>query len=126
MIIAIPTKNGNVDNHFGHCTYYTFYTVDENKNIVDEKRFEAPSGCGCKSGVATTLKELGIKLMLAGNMGDGALNVLAQNDIQVIRGCSGEVKEVALAYLRGELEDTGVGCASHGSDHVCSHDHEHE
>lgn len=123
MIIAIPTKNGQVDNHFGHCEFYTLYTVDEGKNITETKRFDAPSGCGCKSGVATTLQEMGVKVMLAGNMGNGALNVLGNNNIKVVRGCSGDVNQVVKAYLEGNLTDSGVGCASHGEDHVCSHNH---
>jgi len=56
--------------------------------------------------------------MLAGNMGDGAVNVLAANGIQVVRGCSGKVEEVAQAWLAGTLNDSGVGCTDHGD---CSH-----
>lgn len=123
MIIAIPTKNGQVDNHFGHCEFYTLITIDENKQVVDRKRLDAPSGCGCKSGVAVTLKEMGVKMMLAGNMGDGALNVLGKNGIDVIRGCSGDIDALLLDYLAGKLADSGVACASHGDDHVCSSHH---
>ena len=27
--IAIPTREGMVDDHFGHCAYYTVITLDE-------------------------------------------------------------------------------------------------
>ena len=27
--IAIPTREGMVDDHFGHCAYYTVVTLDE-------------------------------------------------------------------------------------------------
>jgi predicted Fe-Mo cluster-binding NifX family protein len=37
--------------------------------------------------------------MLAGNMGQGAVNVLGANGIQVLRGCSGDVKAVAENWL---------------------------
>jgi len=28
MKIAVPTKNEMVDSHFGHCEYYTIFTID--------------------------------------------------------------------------------------------------
>ena len=28
-LIAIPTRDGMVDDHFGHCAYYTVVTLDE-------------------------------------------------------------------------------------------------
>ena len=40
--------------------------------------------------------------MLAGNMGDGAVHILASNGIQVIRGCSGDVHDVAQAVVDRE------------------------
>ena len=123
MIIAIPTKDGQVDNHFGHCEYYTIFNIDANQQITETSKFNAPQGCGCKSGVAVTLHEMGVNIMLAGNMGNGALNVLTNNDIKVIRGCKGDVFEVAKAFLAGTLSDSGESCSSHGEGHVCSHNH---
>jgi hypothetical protein len=39
--------------------------------------------------------------------------VLNAQNIMVIRGCSGNVKEVAEAYLNGTLVDSGIGCQHH-------------
>ena len=113
MKIAIPTRNNVVDDHFGHCEYYTIFTIDENKNIIAKDRHESPEGCGCKSNIAPVLASEGISLMLAGNMGEGAKNVLANNNIQVIRGCSGPVEEVIQSWLKGELKDNGELCDHH-------------
>lgn len=44
MIIALPSKGKNVDGHFGHCEYFTIYTIDENKKIVAEERLEPSAG----------------------------------------------------------------------------------
>ena len=55
--------------------------------------------------------------MLAGNMGQGAVNVLGNNGIQVLRGCSGNVKDVAESWLAGNLQDSGMACAQH--EHGC-------
>lgn len=120
MKIAIPTKEGGlVDNHFGHCKYYTIYTV-ENNQIVETGTLPSPVGCGCKSGVAVTLQEIGVNVMLAGSMGDGAKRVLESNNIKVIRGCSGNIDSLITSFLAGEINDSGEGCSSHGEDHVCS------
>ena len=74
MKIALPTRQNIIDSHFGHCEYYTIFTVDKDtKEIVNEEILKSPAGCGCKSNIATTLSEMGIELMLAGNMGEGEL-----------------------------------------------------
>ncbi|HNW98851.1 MAG TPA: NifB/NifX family molybdenum-iron cluster-binding protein [Bacteroidales bacterium] len=110
--VAVPTREGQVDDHFGHCEYYTIFTIEDGK-VSNEETFKAPEGCGCKSNVASVLASMGIKIMLAGNMGMGALNVLNMSGIEVYRGCSGNVKEVITEYLKGEVTDSGEGCHSH-------------
>ena len=102
MKIALPTRQNIIDSHFGHCEYYTIFTVDNNtKKIVNEETLASPAGCGCKSNIATTLSEIGVEIMLAGNMGEGAVRVLNNSGIEVLRGCSGDVKTVALNWLEG-------------------------
>ena len=59
--------------------------------------------------------------MLAGNMGQGAVNKIAQSGIKVYRGCSGDVRELVEAYLQEGIKDSGITCAGHGEDHVCEH-----
>lgn len=117
MKIALPTREGIIDSHFGHCDYFTVFTISDDKKIINEEKVNAPSGCGCKSNIASILKDMGVTVMLAGNMGNGAVNVLNLNGIQVIRGCSGSVIEVAKAWLNNELTDSGGGCTSHDCDH---------
>lgn len=112
MKVAVPTRNENVDDHFGHCEYYTIFTI-ENKKVINEEVIQSPEGCGCKSNIAPILAGMGVKMMLAGNMGMGALNVLNMSGIEVIRGCSGNVKEVINEYMKGSVSDSGIGCHSH-------------
>ena len=116
MKIALPSRNGNIDDHFGHCEYFTVFTI-ENSNIIDQELIPSPAGCGCKSNIASVLAASGVSLMLAGNMGDGAVNVLSQSGIDVIRGCSGNTKEVTLAWLAGNLIDSGDSCHEHECHH---------
>lgn len=124
MKIAIPTQGTIVDNHFGHCEMYTLVTTDDKKNITNIETLPSPQGCGCKSNIASTFQEIGVKVMLAGGIGDGAINVLKNHGITVIKGCSGDVKALAERYLLGTLVDSGESCThhhNHGSEHSCNH-----
>jgi predicted Fe-Mo cluster-binding NifX family protein len=122
MKIAVPTRGTVVDDHFGHCEMYTIFTVDANKTIVNTNTLPSPQGCGCKSNIASELKDMGVKVMLAGNMGTGALNVLSNNGIEVYRGCSGDVRLLAEAFLKGSVNDSGKGCDHHHNEsHQCNH-----
>ena len=51
MKIAVPTRNGVVDSHFGHCEYYTVYTLDAEKT-------------SCQQNVSTRPRDVGASLAL--------------------------------------------------------------
>ena len=120
MKIAVPTRDGRVDDHFGHCAYYTIFDVIDGK-VAGVSKMASPEGCGCKSGIAPVLRQMGVAVMLAGNMGQGAKNVLEAQRIEVIRGCSGDVVALVNDYLAGKVDDSGYSCESHD----CG-DHGHE
>jgi predicted Fe-Mo cluster-binding NifX family protein len=112
MKVAIPTRDGRVDDHFGHCHHYTIYTLEQ-KSILSVEELPSPEGCGCKSGIAAVLASMGVEVMLAGNMGEGAKNKLESHNIKVIRGCRGDIEMVVRAYLIGLIKDSGEGCDHH-------------
>jgi predicted Fe-Mo cluster-binding NifX family protein len=120
MKIALPSRENQIDEHFGHCDHFTVFTIDERNKITVEEKIASPAGCGCKSNIAQVLAEQGVKIMLAGNMGQGAVNVLGSHGISVLRGCSGNVKAVAESWLSGNVQDNGINCTQH--EHGC-HDH---
>lgn len=122
MKLAVPTRSNVVDDHFGHCKAYTIITVDANSKIEKTELLPSPQGCGCKSNIAAVLKEKGVGVMLAGNMGNGALNILKNKGIDVYRGCSGNVPQLVTSFLQGNIGDSGEGCHHHGEgEHVCNH-----
>lgn len=124
MKVALPSRQNLIDDHFGHCEYFTVFTIDDNnKDILSKETLASPAGCGCKSNIAQTLSEMGVKVMLAGNMGAGAVNVLNSSGIQVLRGCSGDVQEVVKKWLAGSLVDSGDSCHAHDHGHECHHGH---
>jgi predicted Fe-Mo cluster-binding NifX family protein len=125
MKIAIPTRGNTVDEHFGHCERYTIVTTDDNQTITGTEIIPSPQGCSCKSDIAAIFQQMGVGIMLAGGIGEGAINVLNRHGIQVVRGCSGEVNKVAALYLQGVLADSGSSCQHHGhhqgDGHTCQH-----
>lgn len=123
MKIAAPvTPSNEIDSHFGHCSFYNVYTISD-QQITDIEKIDSPQGCGCKSNIANVLASKGVTLMLAGGIGEGAINVLNYSGIDVIRGCSGDATEVVKLYLSGSVQDSGSSCQQHHGDHdhSCQH-----
>lgn len=122
MKIAVPvTSTNQIDGHFGHCESYSVFTISENNEICETKRVESPQDCGCKSDIASVLAADGVTLMLAGGIGAGAINVLSNSGIDVIRGCSGDATEVVKLYLSGSVKDSGSSCQQHDAHHQDGH-----
>ncbi len=63
--------------------------------------------------------------MLAGGIGGGAINVLNNSGIKVIRGCMGDATEVVNMYLKGLVEDSGSSCHQHEAHHEHGHQCNH-
>ncbi len=125
MKVAIPTHSGKIDDHFGHCEYFMVFTTNDKKEIIHEEIISSPDGCGCRSDVVEKLSQIGVKVMLAGNIGGGAVNKLSNYGIAVVRGCSGDVKSVLNEWLSGNIKDSGEMCKEHEHHHEHNHQHQH-
>lgn len=125
MKIAVPVKvDYQIDNHFGHCAFYQIFTITDKNEVLFVETTDSPEGCGCKSNMGEILEQKGVKVMLAGGIGTGAINKLAEHGIEVIRNCEGNATEQVTLYLAGKIIDGGNSCSSHDNDHECSHNHE--
>ena len=118
MKIAIPSRDGVVDQHFGHCKEFMVFTA-QGEELCNEASIPSGESCGCKSGVAGVLAKAGVTHLLAGNMGEGAVNVLRSHGIQVVRGAAGEVRPAVEAFVAGRFQDSGHLCRDDG--HSCQH-----
>jgi len=128
MKIAVPvTADGQIDGHFGHCEFYSIYSISDTNEIIEKQTITSEQGCGCKSNIAPILAQKGVTVMLAGGIGVGAINVLGNSGIEVVRGCSGDAIEVVKQFVDGLLADSGESCQQHdhphnqGHNHVCNH-----
>lgn len=112
MRIAIPTADGHLCPHFGHCEAFALIDVDpETKEIVQTVMVPAPDH---QPGLLPQwLHHHRATVVIAGGMGQRAVNLFAQNGIQVIVGAPSDSPEsVARAYLTNTLK-TG--------DNICDH-----
>lgn len=129
MKIVIPSADGKLCSHFGHCEYFTFVDINqETRQILSIEKVIPEGGVSCQS--AYWLTEQGANLVIAGGMGGRPLNIFAENGITVITGCPElEIKEIIQDYLEDRLvegENVCAGghhnCHGHGEGH-CGHHH---
>ncbi len=112
MKIAIPTANGKLNMHFGHCAAFTLLDVDTASNtITGTCEIDAPPH---EPGLLPPwLAERGVNLIIAGGMGQRAQSLFIDQNIEVIVGAPSETpEELATAYMAGKLE-TGMNACDH-------------
>lgn len=117
--IAIPTRATKVDDHFGHCEFYTIFDIAEDKSIAKTEILPSPEGCGCKSNIANILAKEGVSILLAGNMGAGAKSNLETAGLTVFTGFTGDINDAVKKYLNEGFTGSFVMCSGHGDDHEC-------
>ena len=94
MKIAIPTLEGKLCGHFGHCETFSFAEVNpETKEILSITTGAPEEGVSCQS--AGWIAEQGADIVLAGGMGGRPMMMFAQCGVQVISGCPElEIEEI--------------------------------
>ncbi len=118
MKIAIPTADGLLCPHFGHCQNFTVVDVDpEEKKISGSETLTPPPH---EPGVFPAwLAQMGCNLIIAGGMGGRAVQMFRQNGIQVVIGArAAKPDDVVMDYLNGSLITGGNPCdepAFHGN-----------
>ena len=65
------------------------------------------------------LADRNAKVIISGGMGGGAVDIFNERGVEVIVGASGDAREAAEAYLKGELVSTGSICHEHQHGDEC-------
>lgn len=122
MKIAIPTADGKLCAHFGHCESFTFVDVNpDTKEILNIENKVPEEGVSCQS--ASWISEQGANIVLAGGMGARPIAIFNQNGVKVVTGCSElEIKEVVNSFLNSTLVTGENSC---GGEHSHCHGHHH-
>jgi predicted Fe-Mo cluster-binding NifX family protein len=110
MKIAIPTAEGKLAMHFGHCQAFEILTVDPAAKTIASCEAAVPPPH--EPGVLPAwLHELGVNLIIAGGMGSRAQQLFLQNDIQVVVGAPvASSEELAKAWMNGTLTSGANTC----------------
>lgn len=114
--IAVASDAGNVTNHFGFCESFILLSYEGN-NLVAEEVLKNPEH---KPGfLPNYLNDLGVNVIIAGGMGNGAVTIFNQKNIEVIVGATGDAKKAAESYLNGTLKSSGSVCHEHHHHSEC-------
>ena len=101
-LFAIPTIDGNLCAHFGHCEKFAVVETEDQK-ILNIKFFNPP--VHQPGTYPRFLAGLGVSTIITGGMGMKAQELFTQNNIEVFMGINSEnpVKLVE-QYLGNQLE----------------------
>ena len=103
MRIAVPTAQGEVCLHFGHCETFALVDVDPETKAIQATTFATPP-THAPGVLPQWLAEQGVEVVLAGGMGRRAQAFFEQFNIRVLIGARGGTPEaVVQAHLDGSL-----------------------
>ncbi len=112
MKIALPTAEGKLCMHFGHCDQFTLMDVDaDQKKILATEMVDAPPH---EPGLLPRwLAEKGVNCVIAGGMGGRAIGLFQEAGIKVVTGASSESPEkLVMDFLNNALV-TGRNACDH-------------
>lgn len=117
MKIAVTCENNQVFQHFGHTPEFAIFEVADGKIVSEKMLSSGDSGHGA---LATLLASEQIETLICGGIGGGAIKALDNAGIKVVGGASGDVREVAEAFVAGTLQvRADFHCKHHHGEHTC-------
>ncbi|WP_073040140.1 iron-sulfur cluster carrier protein MrpORP [Desulfacinum infernum] len=108
--VAVPTANGLLCNHFGHCERFAVVRVQEGRIVSLEELTPPPHEPGV---LPRWISELGVSLVIAGGMGQRAIGLFQERGVRVITGAPPlDPATLVNSYLQGTLV-TGANVCDH-------------
>ena len=101
MRIAISTDGGNVSAHFGRCPSFTIVDIKDGK-VINKEEINNP---GHHPGfLPQFLHDKGVNCIVAGGMGQRAVQLFSEQGIERVVGVSGLIDDVIEKIANGTLE----------------------
>ena len=109
-IFAVPTLNGELTQHFGHCEKFAIVETEDNEII--KVNFLTPPVH--QPGVYPKfLADNKVSVIISGGMGVRAQELFAKNNIEVCMGVEAESPKILVQrFLEGKLK-TGENLCNH-------------
>lgn len=109
MKICVTAVSDNldaqVDPRFGRCQYFIIVDPDTLEfEAIRNPSINAMSGAGIQS--AQIISNKGVEVVITGNVGPNALQVLTSAGIKIQQGASGTVRDVIEKFKKGELKSS--------------------
>ena len=111
MKFAVPTNEGKLCMHFGHCEAFALIDTDSQGKVVNEAYVTPPPH---EPGLLPPwLAQQGVNCIIAGGMGSRAQQLFAEQGVKVVTGAQeGEPRAAVENFLKGTLV-TGANTCDH-------------
>ena len=108
MKIALPSAENRLSMHFGHCKEFDIFEVDMDSRTILKKESHTPPPH--EPGVLPAwLSEMNVNFIIAGGMGQRALQLFEEKNIHVIVGVQPDLTEnVVKNYMEGTIRNNFV------------------
>jgi predicted Fe-Mo cluster-binding NifX family protein len=110
----LPQGNTVVAGHFGRCTKFLVYEVNDQRKVIKEDMYANPlqGGHGGACHLPAYVKEFNAGVIIAGGMGHKAVQQFNEFGIQVVTAPGVSVLEALQGFLNGEISGYEE-CAGH-------------
>ncbi|MFP4469562.1 MAG: NifB/NifX family molybdenum-iron cluster-binding protein [Bacteroidales bacterium] len=108
--IAVPLQNNQLCSHFGHSENFAIYETDDSKIIGRQILTPPPHEPGS---IPRWLHEQGVTDIIAGGIGQRAIQILLANSINVYVGVAPKAGEELVEDLLNNNLQAGVNLCDH-------------
>ncbi|RPH73498.1 ATPase [bacterium] len=109
-IIAIPVSNDFLCQHFGHCEKFAFFEAENQKIVRENYVIPPPHEPGI---LPPWLASHGVTHIIAGGMGQRAISLFNQQNIQVFTGAEEKSARTLAEDLLKNMLKTGTNACDH-------------
>lgn len=113
-LVVVASEGLDVSKTRGYCTNYNYYPI-VNGRIADSQNLPAKGAVGEK--YAVIFSQLGVDVVVVGDIGERACRSFTDRGIAIARGASGRAIDAAQDFLDGKLDVT-VGSSPAASEPV--------
>jgi predicted Fe-Mo cluster-binding NifX family protein len=108
--IAVPVANNSLSTHFGHAEHFMVFTTDGSQITGHETHSPPPHQPGT---YPRWLASLGVTDIIAGGMGQRAIDIFLENGINVYTGVNVATPEELVTQLLNGTLVAGVNLCDH-------------
>jgi len=107
-----PEISSSADPRFGRCSHFAIYDTNDNSyRFISNNAQQAGGGAGIAA--AQQMIDEDVEIILTGNMGPNAYNVIKGNSIKVFRIGAATIEKAIQLFREAKLEEISEAGAAH-------------